>query len=104
MWHGLTLGLLLLQAVVTATPADTLTEMDRLRIENVRLQELLAAAYADHDGCRMQLAPYRKAENDAAVQKAKAALKAQIEAAHDGYVYNIEAGTLEKRPAGAEKP
>jgi hypothetical protein len=100
MLHVLTLGLLMLQVSVTSTPADTLTEVDRLRIENVRLQEQLAAAYADGDGCRVALAPYRRQENVLAVQKAKAALKAQIEAAHDGHAYNIEAGTLERRPAG----
>jgi hypothetical protein len=88
----------LLQAVSAST--DALTELELTLRENVRLQKELARAYEQADACRMELAPVIKAKNDAAVAKAEAALKARIEANHPGHVFSIEAGTLEKRPAG----
>jgi hypothetical protein len=104
MWHTLTLGLLLWQALAASMPADALTEIELVLKENVRLQKELAHAYELNDACRMELAPVIKAKNAAAVAKAEADLKARIDAAHPCCSYNIEAGTLEKRPAGAERP
>lgn len=77
----------------------TLSDVDRLRIQIVDLQAQLADAYAQTDACRVQLAPYRKAENDAAVQKARSELKARIEAAHPGYAFDVETRHLTPKPS-----
>ncbi len=95
-------AIVLLQGATLAQ--ESLTEIELVLKENVRLQRELARAYEQNDACRMQLAPVIKAKNEAEVAKAEAALKARIEAAHTCCLYNVEAGTLEKRPAGAEKP
>jgi hypothetical protein len=86
VWN-LAFVLLLLQAPV-APPPDALTELDRVRIENAELWDRLTTAYAEGDVCRADLAPYRKAENAAALQRLKAKLKADLEAAHPCCTYD----------------
>lgn len=91
------LTLLLLQAPAPPVDPGVLTELDRVLLENVDLQSKLAAAYEAGDACRTDLAPYRAAENRAALAKVKAAVKARIEAAHPCCTYNVDTGKLEPR-------
>lgn len=99
-----TLVLLLVSTTIGAAAAaatgnaQTLTEIEQLRRENAYLQAKLARTLDERDDCRTELAPLRKIRDDGIVQRAIAKLKADLEAAHPGFVFRPETGALEPVP------
>lgn len=94
--------LLLGSAVVAQEP---LTENDRLRAENHVLKATLVETLRLLDTCHVDLAPLRTRANAAALTADRQAMKAAIEAAHPGFVYNLETGQLTpSEPSKTEKP
>ncbi len=84
--------------------AGALSPVDQLRRENLALKSQLHAALAERDACRVQFAPIRFKLDQQALDAEAAMLKADIEAAHPGFVYNVQTGALEpKPPAEPEK-
>ncbi len=89
-------------ALVASQPQ--LTELEQLRRENLALKSQLHAALAERDACRVQFAPIRFKLDQQVLDAEAAKLKADIEAAHPGFVYNVQTGALEpKPPAEPEK-
>ncbi len=84
--------------------SPVLTEVEQLRRENLALKSQLHAALAERDACRVQFAPIRFKFDQQALDAEAAKLKADIEAAHPGFVYHVQTGALEpKPPAEPEK-
>jgi hypothetical protein len=70
------------------------SEVERLRFELAKAQDKLHAAVAERDLCRVELIPIRGEWVKATIVK----LKSEIEAAHPGYVLNLQTGNLEPKP------
>lgn len=73
-----------------------LSEVERLRWELAAVRSQLHAALAERDACRVQIVPTR----GEVVKSELAQLKAAIEAAHPGYLLNLQTGQLEPKPKG----
>lgn len=82
-----------LTVVVPQTSAPTLTEVDQLRIERVNLLQQLTTALQEADTCRGQLAEPRARANRLLVSEELAKLKATLERAHPGFVWDPPTGT-----------
>lgn len=87
-------ALVIAMAVLYAQPPETLTEIDKLRIENTNLFDLLKATLEEADTCRGQLARPRAQANEQQAQERRTKLKADIEAAHPGFDWIAETGQL----------
>ncbi len=100
---------LLLSAVAFAqvppspTQAGTLSEVERLKHENLQLQSQLAQLLAQKSDCEAQLGPLRAQAHNQALAAQATALKEQIEQAHPGYTFDVQTGKLTKKPA-EQKP
>lgn len=92
-----------LLAVVPPSP-EALTETEQLRRQVVYLQDRLNQTLTERDLCGLELAPLRKQRDDRIVQQAAAKLKADLEAAHPGFTFNVETGRLDPTPPVAPTP
>jgi hypothetical protein len=88
---------------IARTDGPALSDVEQLRKENVALKSQLHAALTERDGFRVQLAPLRLKYDGDAVRADLAKLKADIEAAHDGFTFNLQTGALEPKPPAPEK-
>lgn len=96
------LPLLSVQALIGQTsPAPSLTDTDRLRQENYGLKRRVADLLLMLDACTVEAAPLRRDAIPVMLKQEAEKLKAAIESAHEGYVFNLETGQLEPKPAGA---
>lgn len=91
------------QAPAGVLAMDALSDVDKLRIENANLYDLLATYVEEADTCRGQLAKPRAEANRGAAGERRAKLKAEIEHAHPGFSWDPATGALTPKPA-AEKP
>lgn len=73
---------------------ETLTDVERLRWELATTREQLHAAMVERDACRVQITPIRADVLKAEREK----LRAAIEAAHPGWVLDVETTRLTKKP------
>lgn len=106
--QGILAGLWFVVGLAAQTPSlaqvpATLTEIDKLRIENANLYELLTTYVEEADTCRGQLAKPRADANRTAANERRAQLKARIEAAHPGFTFAPETGALTPTPAPERK-
>lgn len=88
-------------AVVAAqavASAPVLTDFEKLRIENVNLLDELRKALLEADTCRGVLAKPRNDLNAQQVSQAVDKLRADINAAHPGFVWNSATGALTPTP------
>lgn len=75
-------------------PVEALTEMDKLRIENVNLYDALTVAIEEADTCRGLLAKPRADANRSLQQQRWKDMKAAIQAAHPGFSFEPSTGGL----------
>lgn len=83
---------------------DSRTELEQLRVENVKLQEQLARAVAGADGCTAELGQTRTRLNALVVATAKAKLKADLQAAHPDHTVTDDLELVTREPPPGAKP
>jgi hypothetical protein len=93
-WIAVAFAVALLQGGSLAQEAPKLTEIQRLEYELAKTQSQLHAALAERDSCRVELTPVRGEWVKTTITK----MKAGIEAAHPGYILNVQTGVLEPKP------
>ena len=89
---------------VEAADPPALTEIEKLKVENLTLKAQLARAIADADACRGELGPTRTKLNQLVVQAEVDRLASEIDAAHPGFRVNRQTWTLEPAPATPPPP
>lgn len=89
---------ILVLAVAAVSGAANLSDVEQLRRENHVLKAQLHQALAERDTCRVQFAPIRFTLDQRALDAEGAKLKADIEAAHPGFTFNLQTGALEPKP------
>jgi hypothetical protein len=99
----LTLIILIIVALADLAGFDDLTGTEQLRRENLALKSQLHAALTERDGCRVQLAPLRLKYDGDAVRAEIAQFTRDLEAAHPGFTFNLQTGTLDPKPAPEKK-
>lgn len=99
--------ILFTSASVLAQDGGTLSEAEQLRYQVVALQSRIAELQAQLGACQTALAPLRTEASTAYVREQLERLKHDIEAAHAGYVFDVDTGTLKASggaPADKEPP
>lgn len=99
------LGLLILGlAAQLAAPAPQLSDVEALKVENLKLRIALAQTQAQADSCRAELGTLYQAVGPVRAERASADLtaleqnlKATIEASHPGYEWNPKTGAFTKK-------
>jgi hypothetical protein len=86
-------------AAQTASPTvapEKFSEMEALRVENIKLHVQLAHADAEHADCVARLGPAEAQLNSAAINQKFDALRKDVEKAHPGYTID-PSGQLVKK-------
>lgn len=91
-WGAVLVAVAVLQVATLAQ--ETLTEVERLRWELATTREQLHAAMVERDACRVQITPIRAEVLKSEREKVKAA----IEAAHPGFLLDVDMNRLTKKP------
>lgn len=91
-------------AVTHAQAAPVLTELERTKLELLRVRTAYAQLVAQYDGCKAEvgavyntLGQLRASAATTELTAQEKALKADIEAAHAGYTFDPKSGALTKK-------
>lgn len=92
---------LLLALMLTLLPqqAPTLTDVERLTLENLNLQTQLAEVLRLNAACQAELGPVRAQVHQSGLEQARAQFIADLEKAHPGYTLDVKTGQLVKKGA-----
>jgi hypothetical protein len=95
---------LLAGAIVYSQTPQALTDMEKLRIENLNLKQSLASTLKAQAETAAQLGACQAQVNASVVRSDAAALKLDLEGGRPGYVFNFEKNVFEKKPEGKPDP
>lgn len=86
--------LVLLAGVGQAAQAPALDDLERAKVENLRLRVALSEARRDADVCRTVLGPLRADAATRDLTQAQRELTAFLEARHPGYTWHPDTGAF----------
>ena len=84
--------------VQSAPDGPTLTDVERLTLENLALKQRLIHETFRADACAGQLAPILLPQNLATLDRELAAVKARLEAAHPGFTWDWKTQQFQVTP------
>lgn len=101
----LVMALPLAASIVGARDVAQYSEIEQLRLDNLSLKQQLGRAIAERHAaetrvgqCYAELGPLAARANDENFARAVDRVKAEIEKAHPGYVFDVATATLKKKP------